>query len=161
MGQYHKVVNLDKRQVINPHNMGCGIKLLEFSESRVSTALCVLLACSNNRGGGDLNSDNPLCGSWAGDRIAIIGDYWEQDEADRTGIPTWEDMAEEDDEGNPKPSKFTDISRDVLKVLCEDKWFRDELLESVARYDWGRDWSDFFTEAELTEARAKKEAERE
>lgn len=159
MGQYHKVVNLDKKQVINPHNMGCGIKLLEFSESRVTTALSVLLACSNNRGGGDLHSDSPMCGSWAGDRIAIIGDYWEEDEAKETGIPTWEQMDEEayDNEGNRIPDhkgEYTDISMDILKVLCEDKWFKDELLESLARYDWGRDWSSIFTKAELKKAKA-------
>jgi len=162
MGQYHKVVNLDKKEVLNPHRMGVGIKLLEFSESRVTTALCALLAVSNGRGGGDLGNpnDSSIVGSWAGDRIAIIGDYWDQEEADETGIPTWADMDDEDEDGNPKSeaSGYTDISLDILLVMCQgDSWLRQELLESVARYDWGKDWSAFFSDEEIAAERAKKE----
>ena len=150
MGQYHKIANLDRKEVLNPHNFGVGIKLLEFSESRVTTALSVLLACSNNRGGGDLRSDDELCGSWAGDRIAIIGDYWEEDEAKRNLIPTWDMMGEE--EGG----EYTDISLKILKVMCEaDSYLKEELLAEVARYDWGRDWSDFFTKDEIAVAKDK------
>lgn len=79
MGQYHYVVNLDKRQYLHPHCFGDGLKLMEFGCSRdgTMTALAVLLAEQNGRGGGDINSQDPLVGSWAGDRIAIVGDYAE------------------------------------------------------------------------------------
>lgn len=40
-------------------------------------ALMALLACSNGRGGGDL-AEHPLIGRWAGDRIAVVGDYAER-----------------------------------------------------------------------------------
>lgn len=87
MGQYHLVVNLDKRQFIHPHQLGDGLKLLEFGcsgEGGVMTALAVLLACSSRqggRGGGDFTTDREqIVGSWAGDRIAIIGDYAEPDD---------------------------------------------------------------------------------
>lgn len=81
MGQYHVLVNLDKRQFVHPHAMGCGLKLWEqvgFYAS-ISTALWALLACSNGRGGGDFR-EHPLVGSWAGDRIAVVGDYAEPDD---------------------------------------------------------------------------------
>lgn len=77
MGQYYNVINLDKKQRLNPHKLGNGLKLMEFGMSSYGTmtALAVLLADGNGRGGGDLHSDDPLIGSWAGDRIVIAGDY--------------------------------------------------------------------------------------
>ena len=79
MGQYHITVNLDKREFINPHLLGDGLKLWEFGSSGdggVMMALSMLLACSNGRGGGDYPDHNEdVIGRWAGDRIAIVGDY--------------------------------------------------------------------------------------
>jgi hypothetical protein len=80
MGQYHYLVNLDKKQVVHPHQIGNGLKLREqigWNES-TSTVLVMLLASSSKdggRGGGDFEAKHPLVGSWAGDRIAFIGDY--------------------------------------------------------------------------------------
>ncbi len=39
------------------------------------TALAILLADGNGRGGGDLKSERGIIGSWVGDRIVIAGDY--------------------------------------------------------------------------------------
>jgi hypothetical protein len=79
MGQYHIIANLDKEQYIHPHGLGDGLKLMEFGSSAggAMTALAILMAASNGRGGGDYRGESPLTGSWAGDRIAIIGDYVE------------------------------------------------------------------------------------
>lgn len=56
MGQYYIAVNLDKKQVVNPHACGDGAKLLEFglSASGMMSAIAILLADGNGRGGGDL-----------------------------------------------------------------------------------------------------------
>ena len=77
MGQYYKIVNIKKKQYITPHTFGDGAKLMEFSMSRIGvlSGLAILLADGNGRGGGDLGSDNPIVGSWAGDNIVIAGDY--------------------------------------------------------------------------------------
>jgi hypothetical protein len=80
MGQYHYLVNLDKKQVVHPHQVGNGQKLREQVGGPYSTAtvLVMLLAASSKgggRGGGDFHAEHPLVGSWAGDRIAFIGDY--------------------------------------------------------------------------------------
>ena len=84
MGQYHLILNLDKRQCLEPHAFGEGAKLLEFGASMegTMTALAVLLARDNGKGSGDLyppegTGDTELIGSWAGDRIVIAGDYGE------------------------------------------------------------------------------------
>lgn len=77
MGQYHKVVNLDKKQYLHPRVFNDGLKLCEFGASSGGTmfGLALLLARDNGKGGGDFHIDNPLVGSWAGDRIIIVGDY--------------------------------------------------------------------------------------
>lgn len=96
MGQYHLTVNLDKRQFLDPHKLGDGLKLWEQvnSEGGTCAALFMLLTVSNGRGGGDLHTfvpgpdkTNPyrdghyiepeIVGSWGGDRIAVVGDYAE------------------------------------------------------------------------------------
>ncbi|TXH15836.1 MAG: hypothetical protein E6R03_06500 [Hyphomicrobiaceae bacterium] len=77
MGQYHKTYNKDKKEFINPSRIDCGLKLMEqVGEDGTSTALLLLLANSNGRGGGDAE-DHPMVGAWAGDRIVVQGDYAE------------------------------------------------------------------------------------
>jgi hypothetical protein len=88
MGQYWKPVNLDKKEYIHPHLLGCGLKLWEqVSSWGVGSALVILLAAQRGvRGGGDLDMPHDgayaeiaakIIGRWAGDRIAFVGDYAE------------------------------------------------------------------------------------
>lgn len=125
MGQYYKVINIKKREFINPHMFNDGLKLMEFGMSGggTMTALAALLADGNGQGIGDLNSDNPIVGSWAGDPIVIAGDYADNgrflpaDKQDRNLYST------ADEEG-------TDISAKVLDALMEDRWFREDFIKS-------------------------------
>ncbi|MDH3602766.1 MAG: hypothetical protein OEU26_24405, partial [Candidatus Tectomicrobia bacterium] len=71
-------------------------------------ALTALLADGNEYGG--IQSHHEIIGAWAGDRIAIIGDY-----ADLSHFS--EDLA-----------SFTDISEHILQALCEDETLRTRLL---------------------------------
>lgn len=73
MGQYHVPVNLDRMETINPHRFGDGIKLMEFGSSGYGTmaALGYLLAGE---------------GRWAGQRIAIVGDYAEAGDLDHNNV---------------------------------------------------------------------------
>lgn len=81
MGQYFKIVNLDKKEFLSPHTLGSGLKQWEMVGSvGVSAALLILLGNSAGKGGGDLCSqegdiDKNFSGRWAGDRIVIAGDY--------------------------------------------------------------------------------------
>jgi hypothetical protein len=80
MGQYHVLVNFDKKEYVHPYALGNGLKLAEqfFSDHGTKDALFVLMASkSNGRGGGDLE-DSGVVGRWAGDRVAFIGDYTEK-----------------------------------------------------------------------------------
>ena len=70
MGQYHIIVNLDRHEFLNPWDMGEGAKLLEwgYGSGTMLTALAILLAVSNGRGGGDYhaNEDDPSLSEWVG-----------------------------------------------------------------------------------------------
>jgi hypothetical protein len=58
MGQYWKLVNVDKKEFVLPHALGCGLKLWEQLANHPSTgtALLVLLAAMpEQRGGGDFD----------------------------------------------------------------------------------------------------------
>ncbi len=121
MGQYYMTVNLDKKQCLDPHKFGDGAKLMEFALSDVGmmAGLGILLADGNGRGGGDLRSENPIIGSWAGDRIVIAGDYADQgkflekDQGERTL--------------NDVSSEYEDISQKVIEALKDDSYAKDTM----------------------------------
>ena len=81
MGQYYIIANIDKEEYIKPSEFGDGLKLMEFGCTGIgtTTALVVLLSSGNGRGGGDLHTEDPYIGHWAGDRIVIAGDYADND----------------------------------------------------------------------------------
>src|SRR6516164_2497689 len=125
MGQYHYTVNLDKKQFINPHKLGDGLKLLEqagYSPGGMNDALHLLLAVSSGRGGGDFQSESPLIGSWGGDRIAVVGDYAEREDLppefeaeniyDRCRI---DDNEDDDEEGDAKSDNRHNGYKDITE----------------------------------------------
>lgn len=147
MGQYWLVVNLDKREFVDPHKLGCGLKLCEQLGSHPGTgaALIVLTAAMPSpRGGGDFDMDENwhgierdramknkeidgitpgympenyseiakrTIGRWAGDRIAVVGDYAEDSDLPNSPVPASEIH------GMCNEGKFTDVSDDVCAVI--------------------------------------------
>ena len=77
MGQYHYICNIDKMEYLDPQKFGDGLKLLEHRY--VLDGLGVLLAASAGKGGGDY-ATSKFVGRWAGDRIATIGDYFDEND---------------------------------------------------------------------------------
>jgi hypothetical protein len=123
MGQYYYIVNKTKKQFLYPHKFGDGLKLLEFGLSADGTlsGLAILLASGNGRGGGDLCSDNPIVGSWAGDKIVIAGDYAD---AEKNG-PKDED-GKRMNLHHIAHDKYEDISEKTLAALADDDYYREE-----------------------------------
>ncbi len=78
MAQYCLVANLDRKEFLSPKQFGEGVNLWSFGFNSVGTmtGLAILLNPSDGRrfplDGGPVN---PIIGRWAGQRIAIIGDY--------------------------------------------------------------------------------------
>ena len=142
MGQYHLIANMDRKEYLTARAFGEGVKLMEFApgSNGVMTGLAALLAEQNGRGMGDLHpwtdaeiygedravpetgSEDYLMdqviGRWAGDRVAIIGDYWKADDpvaGPANGGP-WGEDAEE----------WTDVSPVVLAAIEMDYYIRSE-----------------------------------
>lgn len=159
MGQYHFPVNWDKREFIHPHELGDGLKLLEFgcSMNGTMTGLALLLAGQNKgeaRGGGDLHPwhggpgyegrENPLIvseeyeqklmdhvvGRWAGDRISILGDYHDEHE-----------LYCDEQYGSPwyesARDHWTNISGAVVQAMCLDYYVRGEVEKQAKHYGRG------------------------
>jgi hypothetical protein len=133
MGQYYKAVNLDKKEFVKPHDCGEGAKLMEFGLSGMGLMSClaILLADGNNRGGGDLRSDNPLIGSWAGDRVVITGDYADDGKFVPEGTVITDHDGDEHDAEHinlytlaNEEHGFKNISADAMRALCEDSYVR-------------------------------------
>jgi len=156
MGQYYRQINLDKEQLLYTHSFGDGLKLLEFGQSSCGTltAMAILLADGNGRGGGDLHLDrvenqelinlaNKIIGSWAGDRIVIAGDYADPKKfinRRKYKAPVLQAIADDCySDGYNKASrvnlyhlaveKFEDISWKVLAVMCTDDYILETMTE--------------------------------
>ena len=114
MGQYHHVVNLDKKEYLDNYMFGSGAKLLEqHGYASVSSALHLLLSASSGRGGGDYRARNSdgFVGRWAGDRIAIIGDYAESDDVPGVDARAIYESLEE---------SYTNISADLAELMEQE-----------------------------------------
>lgn len=123
MGQYYVVANIDKKEFISPSDWGQGLKLMEFAyplcQSMVTSALAILLADGNGRGGGDLRSDHPIIGSWKYNRIAVVGDYADPhselgDIYDLTHSSNWKN-----------------VSEDVLIAMSYEDYFCEEFSSAI------------------------------
>jgi len=127
MGQYYKIVNVKKKQYITPYTFGDGLKLMEFgmSANGVLAGLAILLADGNGRGGGDLHSENPIIGSWAGDNIVIAGDYADKGRFVKTTDQNLYEVCQAEGE---------DISIKVLDALCDDGYFFEEFRKGGAKW---------------------------
>ena len=144
MGQYWMVVNLSKKEFVLPHRVGAGLKLWEQLANHPGTGAALIILCAampEPRGGGDfdleVNWHGPeridmsgpgkmpetypdiakrTIGRWAGDRIALVGDYAEKkDLPPRFHAETIYERCCEQYEGTDEA--FTDVSDDVAAVI--------------------------------------------
>ena len=115
IGQYHVLANLDKREVVDPHALGLGLKQWEqigaFYGS-LADALYILTTTSPARGGGDLERVS-ISGRWVGDRVVVLGDYTVDDD-----IPDFPNAGSLYHEACDPKSDWTDISDTVAKDLA-------------------------------------------
>lgn len=112
MGQYFVICNLDKREFLTPSDFGHGSKLGEIglSGGGALAGLCLLLALS----GSSWYTGTPIHGRWAGDRIAIMGDYYQGTVGGIAWSEDYDAMVAAQDDG------WVDISAHVIAVLNDD-----------------------------------------
>jgi hypothetical protein len=129
MGQYHLLVNSDKKEYINPRDLGFGAKQLEHIGFLGDLPLVqyLLTTCSRARGFGDFSLteyNEAFLGRWAGDRVFVLGDYTEQGDVPkvRSAHTFWKKI-------HAKESEWTNIS-ELAQVALENN--EDlKMLESV------------------------------
>ena len=110
MGQYHQLVNVDKKEVVHPHELGLGLKQWEHIgdfHGTLADAMYILMMTSPERGGGDLPMTG-ISGRWVGDRVLVVGDYTE--DSDVPSIPSAGLLYRESD-------SYTDISEMVAEAF--------------------------------------------
>ena len=118
MGQYHTLFNLDKLEQVNPHDLGFGAKQVEHTGFRgsLSDILYVLTAYKVARGGGDFADDNGIFkGRWHGDRVAVIGDYYEDGDLSSE----WAYALRPDENEKPQFKSITDEIRPYVETLFD------------------------------------------
>ena len=118
MGQYHKLVNIDKKEQVISYPLGLMAKQYEQTGTAgdFGDALYLLLMTSPNRGGGDWELFPNLSGRWVGDRVIVLGDYTE--DGDLPNYPNasklywesenWKDISNEVAEALKKVFDFVD-----------------------------------------------------
>jgi|SRR6185437_1369621 len=80
MGQYFVIVNVDKQELLDLSYFGHGSKLGDLVRGGLTgalTGLTYLLALSGSIGGVELHEQDPMFGRWAGDRVAVVGEYFQ------------------------------------------------------------------------------------
>lgn len=152
---------MTKKEFIDPHKLGAGLKLGEQLGGHVGSALVILCAAMRERrGGGDFDWDSnyygpergnspehnmnggPVIeeyndvakrtiGRWAGDQIALVGDY-----AENSDLPAKfkaKGIYRECRDGG----SYTDITDDVVKVIeheCDGKFTGDGWRDFVPNH---------------------------
>jgi hypothetical protein len=129
MGQYHNIVSATANEYLDPHALGCGLKMLEQGLTYAGTRAALIAMISRSPGNqpADLGY-SPMIGRWAGHRILGIGDYAEDED-----IPGWD--------GTPlsKIYKLCDTPSDLEYMLREypqrmlDQWRREPEAERKSR----------------------------
>jgi len=69
MGEYYIIANSDKRQYLNSNSLGMSVKLLGAMVSPLPQTLVWLLT-----DGAPISGAWGMGGTWAGDRIVVVGD---------------------------------------------------------------------------------------
>ncbi len=137
MGQYWVLVNLDKKEFVDPRQVGSGLKLIEILTNHPSACEAMVVLCAAQRevrGGGDLDMEKnrhgperDFCdlpeeyreiarrtiGRWAGDRVVLVGDYTQDsDLPDHPHASTIWDAC--------RTGEYRNISQDVARVLAHE-----------------------------------------
>ncbi len=114
MGEYDKICNLDKKELLSPEFFGQLNKLADWKDTPgILFGLSILLQVSNNNLR-DHNLQKALYGRWAGDRVLVIGDYF----TGKIGEIDWS----EDYHSTLTSSKngWTDISEHIRNIMAGD-----------------------------------------
>lgn len=132
MGQYRILANWDKKEWVDPHKIGLGLKQAEqigAFHASMGDIPYLLVSISNGRGGGDVPTEGleDILGRWAGDRVLVVGDYSEEGDVNIVGDdglfinPRKEIYTPCQDRAHPQYSEWDDISI-MIDHMIEALW---------------------------------------
>ena len=116
MGQYYLLVNVSKKEYIDPHKIHEGAKFYELvSGSSMGVLLLFLLHKSDAIAYGDVEDPQnyKYLGHWSGDEVYLVGDY------DSSQLYTY------------AKAKFRDITADVVEEY--NRFMNGERLIRVSK----------------------------
>ena len=149
MGQYHKLINITKKEYIVGHDIGIMLKHYEqigFEGSMADVLYCLMIAQGNDyRGGGDVSGHRAI-GRWAGDQVAIVGDYYEE----KKDNPKYRNLYHiVDDDRHYK--NISPSIRSMLRVIYPKLTIKKEILKGPDRdmIFWNREWKEYANSTKL------------
>ena len=145
MGQYHKLINVTKKEYVSGWDTGMMAKHYEqmgFEGSMADVLYCLMIAQGNEKRGGGDTDGHDFIGRWAGDDIAVVGDYYTES-SDYYKYRDLYDKVEDD-------KHYTNISssiRSMLEAVYPELTFKKEWFVTVNEkgeqentFVWERTW---------------------
>lgn len=127
MGRYLLIVNLDKRQYLDPHGLGESAKSSNYLKGTTANAVALLVCKPTDA----LHSHGELAGHWFGDRLVAAGD--DDCPPNQDGLIT----ATPDDPSRNlyqmARAEFRDMSFDAMLMLCRGSWHWAEDFVRLAK----------------------------
>ena len=149
MGQYHKLINITKKEFVVGYDIGILAKHYEqigFEGSMADVLYCLMIAQGNDyRGGGDVSGHKAI-GRWVGDHVAIVGDYYDE-KTDKLKYRNLYDEVENDkDYKNISPS-----IRAMLRVIYPKLTIKKQIIKGPDRdiTFWNREWRPYANSTKL------------
>ena len=147
MGQYHKLINITKKEFVVGYDIGILGKHYEqigFEGSMADVLYCLMIAQGNDtRGGGDV-SGHKFIGRWAGDHVAIVGDYYD-DDIDKPEYKSLYDIVESDKHYKNISPSIRSMLRAIyptLKIKKDSFVMRNLNGTETKTYMWNREWKE-------------------
>jgi len=154
MGQYHKLINITKKEYVVGYDIGILAKHYEqigFEGSMADVLYCLMIAQGDDRRGGGDVSGHKLIGHWAGDNVAIVGDYYTED----TDSAFWKNLYDEVETDkhykNISPSIRSMLRAVYPKLKFKKEYFITKNLDGTEEktFMWRREWRPYANSTKL------------
>jgi hypothetical protein len=147
MGQYHKLINTTKKEFVVGHDIGIMAKHYEqigFEGSMADVLYCLMIAQGNDpRGGGDV-SGHKLIGHWTGDHVAIVGDYYTEENDNYKYRCLYDIVESYKGYKNISPSIRSMLRAVYPKLKFKKEYFTMRNLDGTETktFMWNREWKE-------------------
>ena len=147
MGQYHKLINITKKEYIVGHDIGINLKHYEqigFEGSMADVLYCLMIAQGDDRRGGGDVSGHKLIGHWTGDPVAIVGDYYTEDTDNRSYKNLYDIVEDDKHYKNISPSIRSMLRAVYPKLKFKKEYFICKNLDGTETktFYWRREWKE-------------------